>query len=188
MMPEPMPRRHATPPPGEGPPARRRRPELRFLLVFVLVLAGSFTLLSWRPVNDHLVEPFTGGVAQASGIALRALGEDVALSGTMLRSPRFAVNIRNGCNGVEAMLILLAAIVAYPAGWRARAVGLALGVAVIQLVNLVRVVALFLTGAYLPRFFDSSHTLVWQSVVVLTALLLWILWAQRVGRRGDVAA
>jgi exosortase H (IPTLxxWG-CTERM-specific) len=180
-----MAKRRAAGPPAtdeETAPAKRRRPELRFLAVFLLVLAASFTLLSWRPVNDHLVEPFTGGVARASGVALRLIGEEVVRSGTVLRSPRFAVNIRNGCNGVEAMVILLAAIVAYPAPWRARLAGLALGATVIQLVNLVRVVALFLTGAYLPSLFDSSHTLIWQSVVILSALLLWLFWAQRMAR------
>ena len=156
-----------------------KRPEARFLATFLLVLAGSFVLLSWRPVNDGVVEPFTGAVARASGVALRLVGEDVVRTGTILRSSSFAVNIRNGCNGVEAMVILLAAILAYPAPWRARGIGLALGVVVIQLVNLVRVVALFLTGAYLPSFFDSSHTLVWQSVVILVALMVWVYWAKR---------
>ena len=160
-----------------------RRPEARFLAGFLVVLAGSFLLLSWRPVNDGLVEPFTAGVARASGVALRLVGEDIVRTGTVLRSPSFAVNIRNGCNGVEAMVILLAAIVAYPAPWRARAIGLALGIVVIQLVNLVRVVALFLTGAYMPRFFDSSHTVVWQTLVILAAVLIWILWARRVTPR-----
>jgi exosortase/archaeosortase family protein len=49
----------------------------------------------------------------------------------------------------------------------------------IQVVNLVRVVALFLTGAYLPKFFDSSHTVVWQTIVILFGVLLWIFWANR---------
>ena len=171
------------PPDGEAEATRfrsSRRPEARFLVTFLAVLTASFALLAWQPVNDRLVEPFTGQIAKASGVALRAIGQEVTRSGTMLRSPRFAVNIRNGCNGVEAMVILLAAIVAFPASWRARLAGLAVGAVAIQVVNLVRVVALFLTGAYLPRFFDTSHTVVWQSLVILAAVLIWILWARRV--------
>src|SRR3954463_14692199 len=105
---------------------RRLRPEAHFLLVFLLVLAGSFTLLAWTPVNDHVIEPFTGAIARASGATLNLLGQHVTRDGTVLRSPRFGVNIRNGCNGVEAMVILLAAIVAFPASWRARLIGLGL--------------------------------------------------------------
>jgi len=167
----------------DEPPRRRLRPEARFLIVFLVVLAVSFAFLAWRPINDAVVEPFTGQIAKLSGVALRALGQDVTRVGTMLRSPRFAVNIRNGCNGVEAMVILLAAIVAFPAPWKARLIGLAAGAVAIQVVNLVRVVALFLTGAYLPRFFDTSHTVVWQSLVILSAVLIWILWARRVAPR-----
>ena len=158
---------------------RAYRQEIQFLLLFALVLLGSFTLLSWTPVNDHVVEPFTAGIARVSGVTLNLLGQDITRTDTVLRSPRFAVNIRNGCNGVEAMVILLAAIVAFPATWGARLAGLALGIVVIQLVNLVRVVALFLTGAYMPSLFDSSHTVIWQSIVILSAVLLWMYWARR---------
>jgi exosortase H (IPTLxxWG-CTERM-specific) len=179
-----MPRAQRSAPasPPAPPPPFWRRPEVRFLVVFLVVLGASFALLAWRPVNDHVVEPFTGLIARASGITLQAIGQDVTRHGTVLRTPGFAVNIRNGCNGVEAMVILLAAILAYPAPWRARLLGLALGAVVIQAVNLIRVVALFLTGAYFPRFFDSSHTLVWQSIVILVALLVWLFWAQRLAR------
>jgi exosortase H (IPTLxxWG-CTERM-specific) len=158
------------------------RPEARFLIVFLVVLALSFTLLAWTPINDHLVEPFTSVIARVSGALLNVLGQGVTRTDTVIRSPRFGVNIRNGCNGVEAMVILLAAIVAFPAAWKARLLGLGFGAVAIQLVNLVRVVALFLTGAYLPRFFDAAHTVVWQSLVILSAVLIWIVWAQRFAR------
>ena len=153
--------------------------EIRFLVTFLLILGGSFTVLSLQPVNDTVIEPFTAVIADVSGWSLNALGQDITMHGTVIRSEKFAVNIRNGCNGVEAMVILLAAIVAFPATWKARFVGLGLGIVAIQLVNLVRVVALFLTGAYLPKLFDSSHTVIWQTVVILSAVLLWIFWANR---------
>ncbi len=162
-----------------APGCRRNLGELRFLLVFLVLLAGGFTVISLNWVNDHAVEPFTAGVAQASGAALSILGQDVTMQGTVIRSSRFAVNIRNGCNGIEAMLIFLAAVLAFPASWRSRPIGLALGILAIQIVNLVRVVALFLTGIYFPRIFDSSHTVIWQTIVILFGVLLWIFWVNR---------
>jgi exosortase H (IPTLxxWG-CTERM-specific) len=158
---------------------RAYRQEITFLTLFVLLLGGGFTLLSLNSVNDRVIEPFTAGVARVSGFALDLIGQDVTMVGTVIRNERFAVNIRNGCNGVETMIIFLAAVLAFPAPWRARLLGLVLGCLVIQLINLVRVVALFLTGAYLPAFFDSSHTVVWQTVVILCGVLLWIFWAHR---------
>jgi len=175
----------STPPPR---PPWHRRPEVRFLAIFLVLLAAGFSLVAWNPVNDRVIEPFTAGIAVVSGAALELIGQDVTMRGTVIRNPRFAVNIRNGCNGVEAMLIFLAAVLAFPASWKARAIGLALGAVAIQAVNLVRVVALFLTGAYWPDVFDASHTVVWQSVVILAAVLLWILWADRLAVPRPAAA
>ncbi|HEV7517311.1 MAG TPA: exosortase H [Thermoanaerobaculia bacterium] len=158
---------------------RQHRREITFLVLFLMLLGGSFALISLNWVNDHAIEPFTAGVARASGVGLNLLGQDVTLRGTIIQGRRFAVNIRNGCNGVEAMLIFLAAVLAFPASWRSRLLGLGLGIAAIQVVNLVRVIALYLTGVYFPKLFDASHTVIWQSIVILFGVLLWILWANR---------
>jgi exosortase H (IPTLxxWG-CTERM-specific) len=176
--------------PGNEPAAgwRAYRQEIRFLVLFVAILAASFTLIAWNPVNDHVIEPFTAGIAKTSGKALELLGQGTRMQGTIIRGPRFAVNIRNGCNGVEAMLIYFAAVLAFPAPWKARLLGVALGFAAIQLVNLVRVVALYLTGVYFPKLFDSSHTVIWQTVVILSGVLFWILWANRFAGRRETPA
>jgi exosortase H (IPTLxxWG-CTERM-specific) len=172
---------------GAGSFWRRNRREVTFLALFVLLLGGSFSLISINWVNDRVIEPFTGGIARASGAVLNLAGQHVTLRGTVIQGPRFAVNIRNGCNGVEAMLIFLAAVLAFPAPWRSRLAGLALGILAIQALNLVRVVSLYLTGAHFPRFFHASHTVIWQSVVILFGVLLWVVWAQRLPARDEPA-
>ena len=156
-----------------------RRREVVFLAVFLALLGGGFALLAYQPVNDRVVEPFTGLVARASGGALRLLGQPVQMEGTVIRGPSFAVNIRNGCNGIETLVIFWSAVLAFPAPWRSRLLGLLVGSAAIQAVNLVRVVALYLTGAYAPAWFDRSHTVVWQTIVILCGVLLWVFWATR---------
>jgi exosortase H (IPTLxxWG-CTERM-specific) len=162
---------------GRRPPSRRR--EILFLVVFLVLLGASFTAISLQPVNDRVIEPFTAGIARVSGATLNLMGQGITMRGTIIENHRFAVNIRNGCNGVETMLIFISAVLAFPAPWAARGIGLVLGILAIQVVNLVRVVALFLTGAYFPRLFDASHTVVWQTVVILFGVLLWIFWASR---------
>lgn len=167
--------------PSAPPPSffRRNRREIRFLVLFGLILGASFALISVNWVNTHVIEPFTGGIATASAGVLKAIGQGVVQHGTMIQGPRFSVNIKNGCNGVEAMLIFLAAVLAFPAPWKYKAGGLALGIVAIQAINLIRVVALYLTGVYFPKIFNASHTVVWQTVVILASVLLWIFWANR---------
>ena len=157
-----------------------QRPQVLFLLKFFLILTGAYLLIAWNPVNDNVIEPFTASIARSSGAILRAFGESATVTGTLIRSPRFAVNINNGCNGVEAMLILLASIVAFPASLKARAIGLLLGALIVQVINYVRIVTLYYLGAYYPQLFDAFHAAVWQIVIILIAIVFFLIWSARV--------
>ncbi|HYH09611.1 MAG TPA: exosortase H [Thermoanaerobaculia bacterium] len=157
-----------------------QRTQVLFLVKFFVILVGAYLLIAWNPVNDRVIVPFTQGIATSSGALLNAIGQQVTVSGTMITSPRFGVNINNGCNGVEAMLILLASIVAFPASMKARAAGLVLGAIAVQLLNAIRIISLYLLGAYQPRLFDLFHTAVWQIVIILAAIGFFLFWSARV--------
>lgn len=160
------------------------RPEWRFLALFLLILTVSFTVIALRPVNDAVVDPYTGFVARLSGAVLRLFGEDITVAGCDLRSPRFSVTIYNGCNGLITSLIFISGVLAFPASWRAKAVGAVGGLLAIQLINLVRIVSLFYIGVYLPEYFSQSHIFVWQSIVILAGVTLWIVWAHNAAASG----
>ena len=157
----------------------------RFLLTFAGLLVLFYAIIALHPVNDHVVVPFTGAVARVSGSVLNVLGERVSVAGTAITSNAFTVNIENGCNGLETALLLAAAVLAFPASWRQRVAGFVLGFAAIEFVNLVRVVSLFWIGAHRPRWFGSAHTLVWQSLVVLAGVGLFVLWASIVTQKSS---
>jgi exosortase H (IPTLxxWG-CTERM-specific) len=150
-----------------------------FLARFLGLLVLFYAVVAWRPVNDHVIVPFTAAIARVSAALLNAAGEGVRVAGTEIRSPRFSVNIENGCNGIETALLLVAAVLAFPASWRRRAAGLAAGFAAIELVNFARVVSLFWIGAHRPSLFTASHTVLWQSAVVLFGVLVFLFWASR---------
>lgn len=157
-----------------------QRKQVLFLVKFFAILVAAYLFIAWNPVNDRVIVPFTEGIARVSGVLLNAIGQDVNVRGTVVSSSRFGVNINNGCNGVEAMLILLASIVAFPATLKARALGLALGAIAVQVLNAVRIVTLYLLGAYQPKLFDMFHTAVWQIVIILAAIGFFLVWSARV--------
>jgi exosortase H (IPTLxxWG-CTERM-specific) len=166
----------------ESERAANRR-SLLFLGKFLALLVAFYVIVASRPVNDAVVVPFTSGIASVSGVVLRAIGEDVRVDGTRLSSPGFAVGIENGCNGVETALLFGSAVLAFPAPWKRRLAGLLLGFLAIQAVNLVRVVSLYWIGVHRPSLFQASHGVLWQSVVVLCGVLLFLLWASRERKR-----
>ncbi len=158
----------------------------KFLVRFVLYLVGFYALVAIRPVNDAVVVPFTTFLVRISAGILGVIGERVVTDGTAIRSALFAVDVKNGCNGIEATLLLLAAMLAFPAPAKARAAGLAIGILAIQGVNLVRIVSLFWLGAHRRDVFDLFHAAIWQTILILLAVGIFLAWGKRL--RGGEAA
>jgi len=158
----------------------------KFLARFAAFLVGFYALVAIRPVNDAVVVPFTALLVKVSAGILGLIGERVVTDGTVIRSPLFAVDVKNGCNGIEATLLLVAAMLAFPAPARARARGLVVGLVAIQGVNLVRVVSLFWLGAHRRDVFDLFHAAVWQTILILLAVGIFLAWGKRL--RGGGAA
>ena len=149
----------------------------RFAILFVVVLVGLFAF-ELTPPGQAIVVPWTGLVADASAGLIRAFDGDAQSEGKTLYSRKngFAVTIEAGCNGVEAMLVLLAGIVAFPAPWKYKLAGLAIGAVAIQALNLVRIVSLFYIGQWDAQWFEWAHLYIWQSLIMLDALIVWLLW------------
>lgn len=157
--------------------SRPLKPRVVFVAKFVGALIVFYAVVALNAVNDHVIVPFTEAVARGSVLLLRAGGSAVEATGTVMRSARFALDVQNGCNGVEAAILLAAAILAFPATLRSRLAGVTLGIAAIQLLNVVRLGSLFWLGEHNRRLFDFVHVAVWQSLVILAAISIFMLWS-----------
>ena len=151
---------------------------VRFATVFVLLLAASFAIELTPPVQAAVVIPWTEGLARLSAGILTIFDPHVAALGRVLQSTRngFAVSIEAGCNGLEAALVLISAMVAFPAPWRHRLIGMAIGLAAVQALNVLRVVTLFYVGQWDMRAFEWAHLYLWQALIMLDVLIVWMLW------------
>ena len=129
-------------------------------------------------MNDRVVVPFTEFLVNVSSVLLAALGERTRSLGTVIQSPAFAVDVKNGCNGIEAALLLIAAMLAFPASAKRRVVGIAAGLALIQGVNLFRIVSLFWLGVHHRDVFELFHAAVWQTALILLAVGIFLAWSR----------
>jgi exosortase H (IPTLxxWG-CTERM-specific) len=154
-------------------------PAGKFISKYVIILGVGFFVLALRPVSQRVVYPYTTFVANEARVALNLFREHASVSGQVLSSPRFSVAIHNGCNGLEAILIFVCGVMAFPAPWAGRIIGALLGFLAIQVFNVVRVVSLFYVGIYLPQWFNVSHIFIWQSLVIILAVVLWLGWVHR---------
>ena len=153
---------------------------LRFFLTFLAIVVALFALELTPPVQKALVIPWTEMLARVSVALITLFDAQVVAFGKVLQSTRngFAVSIEAGCNGVEAALILIAAMLAFPAPWLRKLAGIAGGLAAVQLLNVVRVVSLFYLGQWSLAAFEWAHLYLWQALIMIDVLVVWLLWLQ----------
>ena len=97
------------------------------------------------------------------------------------------MSIEAGCNGVEATIVLVAAVVAYPASWKARTVAILLGFIAIQSLNIVRIISLFYLGDWDLDIFSWVHLYLWPALIMLDVLVVFILYLRYLARTAGEA-
>lgn len=159
-------------------PTHRR--DLLRIGVFVLLLAAVSLGISALIGQESAMERVQHGLARIAGAILNLFGGHTLVAGNTIRSDHFSLSVVTACTGLFTTAVFVVAVLAFPTRWRAKAIGVALGVGAIFVLNVIRLVSLFLIGVHAPAIFDRAHLLVWQSLLILLALLLWLAWARRV--------
>ena len=93
---------------------------LRFIALFGALVVGLTLLVQYPWINQRLILPYTESIAWVSSGVLGLFDSGVSVSSTIIQSGQLAVDIRKGCDGVVATLILISACLAYPLSWHQR--------------------------------------------------------------------
>ena len=151
---------------------------LRFFIIFSVLLIGLFTLELLQPAEKYIILPFTSMIADISVWIVQGFDDNVIATGNVLRDKvsGFGVRIERGCNGLEAVIILFAAIFAFPAPFKNKLIGFVAGFFAIQLLNLVRIISLYYLGQWNYTAFEWFHLYLWQALIILDALVVWLIW------------
>ena len=106
--------------------AARQRPQSRnsslrpwrFVTLFAVFLLIQFALLL-APFMRPGVDRFSQWLAHLSGSIIQVCGGSVTMQAAVLRSPvtGFAIEMKDGCNGVNVMILLWSGLLAFPASW-----------------------------------------------------------------------
>ncbi|MDR1529471.1 MAG: exosortase H [Burkholderiales bacterium] len=164
---------------------------VRFFVLFVILLAAlfAFELTPWA--DRWFIEPWTVMLADISTWLVTWFDAEVESVGRVMRSLSngFAVSIEKGCNGIEATIVLISAILAFPASWKHKIIGILSGFIAVQGLNVVRVITLFYLGQWNEKVFEWAHLYVWQALIMLDVLIVFLVWirllpAQRDGGGG----
>jgi len=162
----------------------------RFLGIFAVTLLVLFTLELLGPVQHGVIQPFTSGLASVSSALILPFDDGVVSSGRILRDAAsgFAVSIESGCNGVEAAIVLIAGILAFPARWQYKASAIFLGFLAIQVMNIARIISLFYLGQWNSTIFEWTHLYFWPVLIMLDVLVVFAIYLRWLAARGEAAS
>lgn len=151
---------------------------MRFLVL--LILLNGLYIAEKRLSGRFLDLPYTSLVTWASARAGELLLPiPVTQRGPItLGSDDAAVVIRAGCNGLEAIFLLLAGILAFPATWKDRIRGIMVYIPVLFGANVLRVLLLLYIVTRHPQLTDFFHYQIAQGVLVLFIAILWMHYVQ----------
>lgn len=151
---------------------------LKFSLLFLAIIASLFLLQITQVAQDAVITPFTAFVASISAWVVQLFDPEVIAVGNKLGNAAIhkRIEIVPGCNGVEAMIILFAGIVAFPASVWYKVKGLFWGFLAIHSLNSIRIVSLFYLLQWDEKWFEFFHMYIWQALIILDALVVWLIW------------
>lgn len=155
----------------------------RAQMVFAILVLTAYSVLRTQWGSEHLLEPMNEHTAQVSALALSVVCPEAYSNGTQVVSESGSVSIREGCNGVHAMLAFIAAVAACPSGWWRRLLGVLFLSAAVFALNVIRVVSLLYILRVCPSAFPQTHDYLWQFAIIVIGSLLWLVWYEKLGRK-----
>lgn len=169
--------------------------DLRFLMIFA-VLMGFYYLISTTELLEKQFFPwYLKATTNISGVILHMGGSDVIVDGNTLEYPdpeeHALVTVERGCDAIAPTALFISAVIASPAPWLAKFPAILGGAFILMIVNIIRVVTLYLTRVFWLKAFDIMHLDVWQALFIFLSILLWAFWAawttKRMKRQHDAA-
>jgi exosortase family protein XrtM len=142
-----------------------------FALLYLLLALARETLVDRILLEVLALRPSAWLVSMLSSDPVRVVEASLV-------TPRARLNILAGCDGRDALLLILAAVLATPARFSWKLTGLVLGLVVVCTLNYARITALYFALRDSPALFDLFHAFLFPALVV-AGLCMYFFWWQR---------
>lgn len=161
--------------------------ELRFALMFLLVffvLHAGYTACQGTWIEHAVIDNAT---VRPSVVFIDWVSPEAQAQarGNRILSPLGSLSIVNGCEGLESLFLLWAAMIAFPSHWRRKLRGVLLGTLLIYLLNQARIITLFYALHEDRRWFDLLHGYIAPTFIIVAGGVFFLGWASHTLRQSD---
>ena len=150
----------------------------RFIITYLILMALFLFLIGLEPIKKviDINGLYTKMIVSLTALSLSPFGIVQGVKGSVIHLKGISLDVRFGCNGLEAFLIYTVAILSFPAKREKKLWGILAGFFIIQALNILRIVSLGLSGIYLKGYFYYLHIYVAQGIMIAVALVLFFSW------------
>jgi exosortase/archaeosortase family protein len=164
----------------ESAPRGIRRFLVRFSVSAALLLAAYYFPYDSRGFIAACLHGYLVAYAHLAGGAISLFDSAVRVDGTRILG-RMSLEFALSCDAMDVLLLFAAATYAFPASWRARALGFGAACASLVAINVIRIVALYFIGIYAPSRFELFHLQLFPLVIVALAAVGFVVWTRMAG-------
>jgi exosortase/archaeosortase family protein len=175
-----------------APPSAPGRAAARFAVTFAALAAVLFALYAFpwaeHGISERLLRGYLAGYARVAGGILGIFDPRVVVAGNVVTG-RTALAIVKTCDAMEANLLFLAAVLAFPAApgaalrrWPRKLLAALIGIVAISALNVVRICSLYAVGVYFPSAFELLHVEVWPLLLIAAAAAIFAAAARFLSR------
>lgn len=156
----------------------QKSPVLKFLLGFAACMIIFYLIYLSPFFVENIGKPILAGQAKVSSFLLNIMGQGTTAKEDIISNPAYAISIKNGCDGLETLAIMLSGIVVFPIAFRLKWPGLLYGTLALMVLNFFRIAVLFIVGKnFSQEVFDFLHEQGGFVIFTVLGVFLWIIWA-----------
>lgn len=163
---------------------QRNRKECNFFIIFISIFIAAHSLYYFSsPLKVPLTLQNTNTRISSTIINLITPKEETYAEDTAIISGGYSMSVAWGCEGIEGIFMLIAALVAYSMKRKWKIYGILAGTALLFFLNIFRLIFLFYTFKYKPSLFDIMHVYVGQTFIIFFAVLFFVVWVNAFSKR-----
>ncbi|MCH7614096.1 MAG: archaeosortase/exosortase family protein [Candidatus Marinimicrobia bacterium] len=146
----------------------------RFIMHYFILMA-VFVFLKDSEFIQNIIDInglYSESIVFFTSKALGLMGVSSTYHGSIIQLPSISFDIKFGCNGLEAVMIYAIGVIAFPGDWKNKFMGIAAGLIILQIINLIRIISLAWSGVYYKAIFETMHIYVSPGIMIAISLFI----------------
>lgn len=157
---------------------------VKYLAIYLVMnTAYSFYVNSYLPGPDPITRTVTTQVAGLLSLFDATVNMSVSEKSKNVpvnRGERTIVEVYEGCNGINVMVVYVAFVMAFKGPWKITLLFALFGLLIIHIVNLLRVMGLYEVALFFPDKLYFFHKYFFTGVIYLIVFVLWYFWVNKI--------